>query len=45
MEKYLMKICKTASKYAKNKVDKLYIYCTRRKEMYLTTVFLKEMGK
>ncbi len=45
MEKYLIKMCKTASKYAKNKADKVYIYCTRYKEMYMAISFFKEMIK
>ncbi len=45
MEKYLIKMCKLASKYVKNKVDKIYIYCTRRKEMYLTTAFFERNGR
>ena len=45
MEKYLMDMCKSASKYTKNKVDKVYIYCARRKEMYMATSFFERKGK
>ena len=45
MEKYLIKMCKLASKYAKNKADKVYIYCTRRKEMYSAISFFQRNDK
>ena len=45
MEKYLIEMCILASKYAKNKADKIYIYCTRRKEMYMAASFFERKGK
>ncbi len=45
MEKYLIKMCKSSSKYAKNKADKVYIYCTRIKNRYGVTVFFERKGK
>ncbi len=45
MEKYLMDMCKLVNKYAKEKVDKVYICCTRCKESYNSNVFFEINNK